>query len=319
MYLNGNHHCRYILRTLIQKVKAIAKEYQIRIEGHLGSQWADWFDGFSITLEADGKTLLSGPVPDQPALYGLLRKVRDLGLPLVSVNQVYLTKGENIMAVNTYRTTAKVVGSLYILGFVVGIAGSVLGTPGQLDTVSARSMMIAIGALLWVIAAAGDTAHGVMMFPILKQNNERIALGYFGARVVEAAVIAISALFILLQIPLGVEFLKASASEIPYLQFLSVLFIQSQAYSYQIGMVALGMAGLTLCYGFYRAKLVPQLFVVWGFIGYVSFLLGSMFEVLGFNLQLLHTLPGGLWEISIGVWLIAKGFNSAAFASESAK
>ncbi len=297
----------------------MAEEYQIRIEGHLGSQWADWFDGFSITLEADGKTLLSGPVPDQPALYGLLRKVRDLGLPLVSVNQVHSIKGENIMAVNTYRTTAKVVGALYILGFVVGIAGSVLGTPGQLDTVSARSMMIAIGALLWVIAAAGDTAHGVMMFPILKQNNERIALGYFGARVVEAAVIAISALFILLQIPLGVEFLKASTSEIPYLQFLSVLFIQSQAYSYQIGMVALGMAGLTLCYGFYRAKLVPQLFVVWGFIGYVSFLLGSMLEVLGFNLQLLHTLPGGLWEMSIGVWLIAKGFNSAAFASESAK
>jgi len=299
----------------------MAQEYQIRIEGHLGSQWADWFDGLSITLEADGKTLLSGPVPDQPALYGLLRKVRDLGMPLVSVNQVHSTKGENIMAtkVNTYRTTAKVVGALYIMGFVVGIAGSVLSTPGQLDTVSARSMMIAIGALLWVIAAAGDAAHGVMMFPILKQNNERIALGYFGARIVEAAVIAVSALFILLQIPLGAEFLKAGASEIPYLQSLSTLFAQSQAYTYQIGMVALGMAGLSLCYGFYRAKLVPQFFVIWGFIGYVSFLLGSMLEVLGFNLQLLHTLPGGLWEMSIGVWLIVKGFNSAAFVFESAK
>jgi hypothetical protein len=299
----------------------MAQEYQIRIEGHLGNQWADWFDGFSITLEADGKTLLSGPVPDQPALYGLLRKVRDLGMPLVSVNQVYSIKGENIMdtKVNTYRTTARVVGALYILGFVVGIAGSVLSTPGQLDTVSAKSLMIAIGALLWVLAAAGDAAHGVMMFPILKQTNERVALGYFGARIVEAAVIAISALFILLQIPLGSEFLKASASESSYLQSLSALFIQSQAYTYQIGMVALGMAGLTLCYGFYRAKLVPQFFVVWGFIGYVSFLLGSMLEVLGFNLQLLHTLPGGLWEMSIGVWLIVKGFNSAAFVFESAK
>ena len=179
--------------------------------------------------------------------------------------------------------------------------------------------MIAIGALLWVIAAAGDAAHGVMMFPILQQNNERIALGYFGARIVEAAVIAVSALFILLQIPLGAEFLKAGASEIPYLQSLSSLFAQSQAYTYQIGMVALGMAGLSLCYGFYRAKLVPQFFVIWGFIGYVSFLLGSMLEVLGFNLQLLHTLPGGLWEMSIGVWLIVKGFNSAAFVFESAK
>ncbi len=297
------------------------KDYQIRIEGYLGNQWADWFDGLSVTHEADGKTLLSGPVPDQPALYGLLRKVRDLGMPLVSVNQVYSIKGENIMdtKVNTYRTTAKVVGALYILGFVVGIAGSVLSTPGLLETVSAKSMMIAIGALLWVLASAGDAAHGVMMFPILKQNNERVALGYLSARLVEAAVIAVSALFILLQIPLGAEFLKASASEIPYLQSLSALFIQSQAYTYQIGMVALGMAGLTLCYGFSRAKLVPQFFVIWGFIGYVSFLLGSMLEVLGFNLQLLHTLPGGLWEMSIGVWLIVKGFNSAAFVSEAAK
>ena len=229
------------------------------------------------------------------------------------------TKGKNIMEtkVNTYRTTAIVVGTLYILGFVVGIAGSMLGTPGQLGTVSARSMMIAIGALLWVIAAAGDAAHGVMMFPILKQNNERIALGYLSARLVEAAIIAVSALFILLQIPLGVEFLKASTSETSYLQSLSTLFAQSQAYTYQIGMVALGMAGLTLCYGFYRAKLVPQFFIIWGFIGYVSFLIGSMMEILGFNLQLLHTLPGGLWEISIGVWLIVKGFNSTAFVSKS--
>jgi hypothetical protein len=85
-------------------------------------------------------------------------------------------KGENIMAVNTYRTTAKVVGALYILGFIVGIAGSALGTPGQLETVVARSMMIAIGALLWVSAAAGDAIHGVMMFPILKQN---LVLLYF--------------------------------------------------------------------------------------------------------------------------------------------
>ena len=133
--------------------------------------------------------------------------------------------------VNTFRTTAKVVGALYIAGFVVGIAGSVLSTPGQLEMVSAKSMMIAIGALLWVIAAAGDAAHGVMMFPILKQTNERVALGYLSARLVEAAVIAVSALFILLQIPLGAEFLKASASETPYLHSLSALFLQSQAKS----------------------------------------------------------------------------------------
>ena len=59
--------------------------YQIRVTGHLDREWSDWFDGLSITLEDNGETLLSGPVVDQAALHGLLRKVRDLGLPLLSV------------------------------------------------------------------------------------------------------------------------------------------------------------------------------------------------------------------------------------------
>jgi hypothetical protein len=66
--------------------------YEIRLEGHLDDRWQDWFDGMSVILQADGTTLLSGPVPDQPALYGILRRVRDLGLPLVSVNRMEESK-----------------------------------------------------------------------------------------------------------------------------------------------------------------------------------------------------------------------------------
>jgi hypothetical protein len=62
--------------------------YQIRIKGHLRPQWTDWFEGLAITLEEGGNTLLTGPVIDQAALYGLLRKVRDLGMPLLSVNSI---------------------------------------------------------------------------------------------------------------------------------------------------------------------------------------------------------------------------------------
>lgn len=60
--------------------------YQIRLEGHLGRQWTEWFDGLTITLADNGDTVLTGPVVDQAALHGLLKKVRDLGLPLRSVN-----------------------------------------------------------------------------------------------------------------------------------------------------------------------------------------------------------------------------------------
>jgi hypothetical protein len=62
--------------------------YQIRVKGHLGAQWTDWFEGLTITLEDNGETLLTGPVVDQAALHSLLKKVRDLGMPLLSVNPI---------------------------------------------------------------------------------------------------------------------------------------------------------------------------------------------------------------------------------------
>jgi hypothetical protein len=64
--------------------------YQIRIKGHLGLEWTDWFEGLTITLEDNGNTLLTGPVVDQAALHGLLRKVRDVAMPLLSVVRVKL-------------------------------------------------------------------------------------------------------------------------------------------------------------------------------------------------------------------------------------
>jgi len=72
--------------------------YEIRIEGHLDQQWTDWFDGLTITLDENGDTLLSGPVADQAALHGLLKKVRDLGMPLISVVHIQsncFKQGEN--------------------------------------------------------------------------------------------------------------------------------------------------------------------------------------------------------------------------------
>ena len=225
---------------------------------------------------------------------------------------------------NTYRTTARIVGLLFVAGMVIGIGGnvlvlSILGAPDPLSNVSANSMLVAVAAFLWLMTVVGDAAHGVLMFPILRLHNERIAIGYLAARIVDAVFIAVMVLFILLQIPLASQYIKAGGSDTSYLQALSTMFVEVNLYAYHIAMFTLGIAGLLLCYTFYRAKLVPGLAAVWGLIGYATILCGSVLEVLGFNLLSIHAILGGLWELFIGVWLIAKGFNPSAFVPDSDK
>ncbi len=94
-------HKRYKVMSNEFESKPIPSQpmiYQFRIKGHLSSQWTDWFQGLTITLDEDGDTLLTGPVVDQAALHGLLKKVRDLGMPLVSVSQVQFRE------THTYRS-----------------------------------------------------------------------------------------------------------------------------------------------------------------------------------------------------------------------
>ena len=214
---------------------------------------------------------------------------------------------------NKYRITARVVGVIYLAGFVVGIAGnlmiqSILGETNRLSAISANSMTLAIGASLWLMAVAGDAAHGVLMFPILKQHSERMAIGYLAARIVDAVFIAIMVLFILIQIPLGSEF-KASSPGVSYLQSLSTVFAKSQQYAYEIGMISLGLAGLMLCYTLYRTRLVPHWLALWGIVGYASIFCGMVSAIMGSGLGDVFSIPGGLWEVFMGVWLIVKGFN----------
>jgi hypothetical protein len=217
---------------------------------------------------------------------------------------------------NTYRTTARVVGVLYLAGMIIGIGGNILiqsitGAPDYLSTISSNSMKLAIGAMLWLITVGGDAAHGILMFPVLKQHNERIAVSYLGFRIVDAVFIGVHVLFVLIQIPIGNEYIKAGGHDTFSLQALSTVFLMVNLYAYQIGMIFVGSSGLILCYSFFRSRLVPQFLAVWGLVGYVTILCGSVLEVLGFNLHLIHTIPGGLWELFAGVWLIVKGFNTS--------
>lgn len=89
--------------------------YEIRLKGHLETQWMRWFEGLTITPEETGDTLLSGPVADQSALHGLLKKVRDLGMPLVSVVQIQPNRSEEGEKMNQSTTPAKKIDTKVLL------------------------------------------------------------------------------------------------------------------------------------------------------------------------------------------------------------
>jgi hypothetical protein len=200
---------------------------------------------------------------------------------------------------------------------VVGIGGnqliqSILGGPDHLSTIAANSMLLTLGVVLWLSTVAGDVAHGVLMFPVLKPHSERGAVGYLATRIIDATFIAVMALLILIQIPVGIEYLNAGSSDTSYLQALSAVLTAANLHAYEFAMITVGVAGLILCSMFYRTQLVPRFLALWGLIGYAILLLGSVLQVLGFNLNSIQAIPGGLWELFIGVWLIAKGFSTSS-------
>jgi hypothetical protein len=124
--------------------------YEIRVAGHLSPQWTDWFEGLTITLEEDGNTLLTGPVIDQAALHGLLKKVRDLGLPLVSVIPVRFhethpyrsKKGETKMKSIKKMDTKVLLSTLWIVVMINMLKADILSLfiPGALDEVAKTSV-----------------------------------------------------------------------------------------------------------------------------------------------------------------------------------
>jgi hypothetical protein len=96
----------------------------------------------------------------------------------------------NRLSRNNYRTTARAVGVVFLAGMAVYILGNavlvepILSAPDHLAAVAANSLPLAIGAMLMLMAAVGDTLHGILMLPVLKRHNERVAFGYFGARLI---------------------------------------------------------------------------------------------------------------------------------------
>jgi hypothetical protein len=207
------------------------------------------------------------------------------------------------------------VGGIYLAGMAVGIPAniatqSLLGSANPLQTVAASSVLLAVAVVLWLAAAAGDVAHGVLMFPLLRRHSERAAVGYLAARICDALFVAAMALLVVVQIPVALTDLRSGSPGTSSLQTLSVVLEDASQYAYQFGMTAVGVAGLIVCSALLRTGMLPRALALWGLVGYAIILGGSLLEILGFQLHSIQAGPGGLWEVFTGVWLIVKGFRT---------
>ena len=237
-----------------------------------------------------------------------------------------MTTKENM---NSIKKTAKIVGVFYIISTVAGILANlvflepILNAPDYLITVSAHENQVIIGALFDLICAGAFVVIAVTIFPILKKLNETIAVGYVVARSFEAVPFVIGAISYLSLVPLSQEFVQAGAPDASYFQTAGTVLLVVRSWTELLGpTIFFSLTALILNQILYQSKLVPRLISVWGLIGAILFLAAGLLEAfgfIGFDQRMLLALPLALQEMVFAVWLIVKGFNSSAIASESAK
>ena len=212
------------------------------------------------------------------------------------------------------RTAERAVGAGFLLVFLLYAGGGVMvdsgaGNPAVLSEVGDHDTLIASGALLMLANSVVVAAIGVLLFPVLRRRCELSAVGYLVARSAEAVMLAVGTVFLLLLIPLGQE-LAASGGQGSDLPALARVAQQANSSSFQAGMIALSIGGLVLCRVLLRAGLVPRPLALLGLLGYAALLAGSALEVLGYGVGTALSVPGGLFELALGVLLISRGFTA---------
>jgi len=216
-------------------------------------------------------------------------------------------------------TAVRIFGIFFILSFVSygvgnGLIESIVNVPDILSSVYANKTKLIIGVILMaVIHTFFNIGLPAIMLPLLKPYNKHFAYGYFGAAIIATVTLTVGAIFLLLLLPLSDEYIKAGAVATPYFETLVIICKKASFFAYQIGMAIWGMGGLMFCYLLYQSRLIPRAISIWGYIGYIIFVSGTILELFGHKIGLELSIPGGLFEIFLSIWLIIKGFNYSKF------
>jgi len=196
---------------------------------------------------------------------------------------------------SSVRRTARVVGALVLAGYVAYGVGSLIAQGiVRSDDRGGSTALFVTGAALMLLNSAFVIGIGILMFPVLRPHNKDIAAGYLGTRIFEGVGLAI-----------GVVSLIVVAD--------SASAIHANSVCYNIAEAGLGIGSLFFCALLFRTGLVPRFLAAWGFIGYACFAGGNLLELFGVaGAALVSSIPGGLFEVTFGIWLIAKGFRSTS-------
>ena len=176
-----------------------------------------------------------------------------------------------------------------------------------------------MSSVVMFIEAVGIVLLAVLLFTALNNQNRIIARWAFGLWIVEAVALALRGINVFSLLNVSQAFVKAGATDSSHFQTLGKLFYELTQFSYSVLMVFYCIGGILFYYLFFKSKYVPVVLSLWGLIAASLGLIGTLFEIFGFDVPLYVFLPILPFELAIGVWLIIKGFNSSAIASESAK
>ena len=229
---------------------------------------------------------------------------------------------------NTDRKNAIVVGVLFIIGTVAGLieafTAPVLDAANFLTDVSVKQNQVRIEVFLALIAAFACAGIAIWLYPVLKKHNEALALGSVGFRIIESVLSILGAICLVSLLPLSQEYVKAGASSASYFQTLGTSLFGAQGMILNIRLIPFCIGALMYYYIFYKSKLIPRWLSGWGLIAIIMNLVSALLVLFGLidhfsTAQVILSVPIGLQEMVLAVWLIVKGFNPSAIASGSAK
>ena len=207
---------------------------------------------------------------------------------------------------------SRLFGALFLAGFLVygigfGLVSSVTTAPDFMSTLAANSTVLVLGAFLMLLNTALDIGKGVLFLPIAERRGKRTGLVYLAAISAQVVLLDIGVLFLLMLVPLSASVTGAPDS---WATGLGSLLTQANTLAYELGQGTLAFGALFMTWFLFRTRMVPRTLALWGVVGYAIHLTGAIAEIFGVHVSLLLSIPAGLFEVTFGVWLIAKGLKS---------